>query len=245
MEKYKNFKIKNGVLVEYTGNGGDVIIPEGITSIWEYAFFRCSSLTSIKIPSSVTSIGDYAFYGCSNLTNIEIPDGVMSIGDGAFRGCDSLNYTIEDNFKYLGNKNNPYLYLVRTTLKNIVSASINLDCKYISDYAFRGCKMLTNIKIPKNVTRIGSHAFEGCDSLKSVEIPENVKWICYRAFYSCSSLTNIKIPSGVTNIDYDAFEGCDNLVVQTIKGSRAEEYAGENDIPVEYIKSETDVLANW
>ena len=106
MEKYKNFKIKNGVLMEYTGNGGDVIIPEGITGIWEYAFFRCSSLTSIKIPSSVTSIGDYAFYGCSSLTNIEIPDGVMSIGDGAFRGCDSLNYTTEDNFKYLGNKNN-------------------------------------------------------------------------------------------------------------------------------------------
>ena len=65
----------------------DLVIPEGVTSIGDYAFYYCSSLTSVTIPGSVTSIGDYAFSDCSGLTSVIIPGSVTSIGDGAFRGC--------------------------------------------------------------------------------------------------------------------------------------------------------------
>ncbi len=66
------------------------VIPDSVTSIGDYAFSGCSSLTSITIPDSVTSIGDYAFYGCSSLTSITIPDSVTSIGSSAFSGCSNL-----------------------------------------------------------------------------------------------------------------------------------------------------------
>ncbi|MBQ9543526.1 MAG: leucine-rich repeat domain-containing protein, partial [Clostridia bacterium] len=56
----------------------------------EWAFSRCSGLTSVTIPDSVTGIGRCAFSGCSGLTSVTIPDGVTSIGDGAFSGCDNL-----------------------------------------------------------------------------------------------------------------------------------------------------------
>ena len=65
----------------------DLVIPDGVTSIGNYAFYRCSGLTSVTIPNSVESIGDYAFYCCSGLTSITIPDGVTSIGNDAFYYC--------------------------------------------------------------------------------------------------------------------------------------------------------------
>ena len=68
----------------------NTIIPEGVTSIGNYAFSRCSDLTSISIPEGVTSIGDCAFFNCSGLTSISIPEGVTSIGEDAFSLCDNL-----------------------------------------------------------------------------------------------------------------------------------------------------------
>ena len=75
----------------------EAIIPDGVTSIGDYAFYNCSSLTSITIPDSVTSIGTYAFFKCKSLTEITIPDGVTSIGEETFGGCSSLtNVTFAD-----------------------------------------------------------------------------------------------------------------------------------------------------
>ncbi len=61
---------ENGVLTDYKGSGGDIVIPEGVTSIGWGAFDNCNNLTSITIPEGVTSIGESAFCGCSNLTII-------------------------------------------------------------------------------------------------------------------------------------------------------------------------------
>ncbi len=74
----------NGTLVT------DLIIPEGVTAIKNYAFSECSSLTSITIPNSVTSIGYIAFLRCYRLTSITIPENVTYIESGAFADCWNL-----------------------------------------------------------------------------------------------------------------------------------------------------------
>jgi len=80
-----------------------VIINNGITSIGNYAFYKCTSLTSITIPNSVTSIGEGAFSFCESLTSITIPNFVTSIGDNAFINCSSLtSITIPDSVKSIG-----------------------------------------------------------------------------------------------------------------------------------------------
>ena len=68
----------------------NLVIPNSVTKIKNYAFLGCTKLTNITIPNSVTSIGGYAFSGCSGLTSIEIPNSVTSIGNYAFNGCTGL-----------------------------------------------------------------------------------------------------------------------------------------------------------
>ena len=69
----------------YTGDGGDVVIPDTINSlpvisIGNAAFWFCTSLTSVTIPNSVTSIGADAFYYCFGMSNVMIGNSITSIG---------------------------------------------------------------------------------------------------------------------------------------------------------------------
>ena len=81
----------------------DLVIPNSVTSIGRYAFYRCSALTSVTIGNSVTSIGSGAFGGCSGLTSVIIGNSVTSIGSSAFSGCSGLtSVTIPNSVTSIG-----------------------------------------------------------------------------------------------------------------------------------------------
>ena len=82
-----DFIIENGILKKYTGAGGDVVIPEGVTEIGASAFYWFKNLQSVVIPEGVTKIGDSAFSHCENLQSVVIPEGVTKIGVSAFSCC--------------------------------------------------------------------------------------------------------------------------------------------------------------
>ena len=119
-----------------------VVIENGVTSIGNFAFYNCTSLTSITIPDSVTSIGEWAFKECTSLPSITISSSVTSIEFGTFKGCSSLtSITIPDGVTSIG------------------------------AYAFSYCTSLTSITIPDSVTSIKAYAaFNGCTSLKTISL---------------------------------------------------------------------------
>lgn len=93
-------KVEQGILVDVNNSDivdGEFTIPDGVTSLGNYAFGWCNKLTSIIIPDSVSSIDNYAFYKCTGLTTITIPDSVTSIGVNAFAFCDKLTSLIIGN----------------------------------------------------------------------------------------------------------------------------------------------------
>ena len=105
MSNPSDFHVKNGVLTNYTGSDGDVIIPDGVTSIRSKAFFQCSRLKSVTIQEGVTKIGDWAFIECKGLKRVMIPHSLTSIGNEACEGCSSLtSLTLPQNVSSIGNR---------------------------------------------------------------------------------------------------------------------------------------------
>ena len=191
----------------------NVIINNGVTSIGNFAFSDCTSLTNITIPNSVTSIGDYAFYGCENLINITIQNSVTSIGNFAFCMCTSLTSINVDsnNEKYMSD--NGVLY--------------TKDKKTLIQYPSK--KEKTEYIILQGTTSIGNYAFHYCTNLTNITIPNSVTSIGDNAFYGCENLINITIPNSVTSIGNDVFNGCISLTSINVD-SNNEKYMSDNGV---------------
>ena len=111
-----------------------------VTSIGSFAFYNCTSLTSIDLPN-VTSIGEYAFYNCKSLTSIDLPN-VTSIGNSAFRDCNSLTSIDLPNVTSIQ----------YGTFRSCTSLT-SIDCPNVTSIGtevFYSCNKLTSIIIRTN-----------------------------------------------------------------------------------------------
>lgn len=142
----------NGVLTEYVGPGGDVVVPFGVMSIGESAFAGCDDLRSVVLPWGVTSIRMYAFLDCGSLSSVEIPSTVTEIEDFAFSGCGSLT-SIE-----LSSGLTSIAYCVFEDCVNLSSIELPASVTSIERFAFYGCRDL-NVALFDTVTEISSDAF--------------------------------------------------------------------------------------
>ncbi|MDC7301230.1 leucine-rich repeat protein [Agathobacter ruminis] len=106
-------------------------LPEGITSLPDYAFNSCHNLQTVKFPKSLTSIGEQAFCDCKSLKTMTIPDTVTTLGDSVFQSC---------------------IKLERVTVGKRV--------KKIPEWTFSGCKKFYQLIITGNQTRVEEDAWD-------------------------------------------------------------------------------------
>ena len=221
----------NAIITSFlpTTYAGALVIPDNIegytvTSIGNYAFYDCSSLTSITIPNSVTSIGNNAFQGCNNLASVTFLNNVPTLGGSAFTAPNATTY-------YLTNTNNVNL---ATYFSNIFpdtgSAKFDADLSGIltpndtgaitinmtrssgsivnfSPRQYAGAIVIPSTINSLPVINIGNGAFAYAHGLTSITIPNTVTSINYFAFAN-SNLTSIEIPASVQTIGVEAFWRC-------------------------------------
>lgn len=193
-----------------------------VTSIDDYAFCHCNSLTSVTIGNSVTSIGVWAFEGCSAMTSITIGNLVASIGHGAFYGVNGLESIKVESGNSVYDSRNSCNAIIETASNTLIygckNTTIPNSVTSIGESAFQGCSDLTSITIPNSVTSIGNGAFLGT-GLTSIDIPNSVTSIDSFTFYACIGLTSVNIPNTVTSIGEHAFYHCTGLTSVIIPNS--------------------------
>ena len=243
-----DFTIHDRVILGFSGNGGNVTVPDGFRAIGYEAFARCEGLTGITLPKSVTDIGERAFIECKNLTYVDLPNGLEFLRNSAFNECNSLvSINIPGSVKEIGS-------CAFRGCKNLSKVSLADGIEVIGLLAFLRCSALEEIFIPKSVRCVGSFAFQQCNKLSRISVDEenehytvidgslytkdktklvryasalnqsevvispNVKAIGDGAFAGCE-IKKVTLPEGLVTIGADAFSYCDSLESVNIPSS--------------------------
>ena len=205
----------------YCGNGNlyingqpvtEVVVPDSVTVIKNYAFAGCQSIEKIVVHDNVTSIEYGAFMNCASLETVEFTDqsGLKTIGSCAFQNCTALK-----NFDIPANVVSLYSYAFIGAGIERVTIPANIG---VIDYeTFKDCASLKEVVLHENVREIRKSAFEGCVSLESISFPSSLTTIRENAFKGCSSLTSLTVPDTVKTIEKGAFVNCSGLKTVTIE----------------------------
>ena len=201
-----------------------VIIPESIKIIGRYAFYTCPNL-QFNVFHNGKYLGNASnpYHALIEVADKQIltliaHDDTKTITSGLLSGCTKLSEikvpflgthkedTTRDFLGYFFGSSNAEKQeqgsgLIPSSLKTITIT----DDERIAPYAFRGCKYITNISFPNDISSIGKFAFYDCRSITEISIPDSITEIHERTFYYCMNLTHITIGTGVKSVGYYSF----------------------------------------
>ena len=157
-------------------------------------------ISHLVIPNGVESLNDYAFYNNTLLTSVEIPASLRESGRRAFYGCDGINrvdiYDIDSwvAIDFEEEVSNPLSFAEKLYWNGVKVEHLQLvNVKEISSYAFINCTTIKSLVADNFLQEIGVDAFRNCSALTTVTIGEGIKEIEERAFMGCSMLENVTI----------------------------------------------------
>ena len=211
-----------------------------LDTIGEYAFYGCSSLSTIALPASLKVIKEDAF-SYSGLTSITLGAELDSVGNFAFYGCNALT-TVQwnsPNLKYTNNSGQ-YLFANNTSIQSVTFGS---TVEVVPYGAFRNCTGLTTVSFAdgSQLDTIGERAFEGCSSLSTIALPASLKYIDSYAF-GYTGLTSITTAAQVPpTMGTDVWAEVPTTAVVTVPCGTLSVYRNDTDWGNEFSDIREDV----
>ena len=189
-------------------------VPDGITFIYEMAFYGDTTVREIILPSSVTTIGSGAFGYCPSLRSVNIPAGVTSLGSHAFFNCKSLSEVKFESGCAI-TKIEAYTFAGCSSLEMI---SVPSTVTAIDGYAFYGCTALEGFDFPQGLATIGIYGFAGCSAMSELNgfADSDITSLGSGAFSACNGLSSVELPENLVVIGSSAFADCTKLLDVTI-----------------------------
>ncbi|MBR5426730.1 MAG: leucine-rich repeat protein [Clostridia bacterium] len=177
----KGFVVINGMLINYIGASEQAVIPQNVDRV-NIAAFEKKDISSVVIPDSVTVVDDFAFYKCTKLKSVEFGDGVKEIGKKAFYGCTALSSLNGEGESVMY----PTLETIGANAFfdcKALSGTIDLGTglKSIGANAFANCDQLDGVRVPDTLESIGSYAlgFRMVKKNSGYEPSQNTKFTVY------------------------------------------------------------------
>lgn len=175
------------------------VVISGAVDVPRDMFGKCAGLKKVTLKNGVQSIGERAFEKCSSLESVIFENTVLEkISDGAFSGCSALSsIALPDSVTEI----EKYAFF-ETGLRNI---QLPEKLTLIGAYAFCNCKNLEQVQLPSQLKELGNGAFSSCENLTQIQLPAQLNKLGTDAFRNCTSLDKIDIPAGLTQIESDTF----------------------------------------
>ena len=198
----------------------EIVLPEGMTSIGDYAFADCSKVKEVIIPDSVISIYGGAFANCTELACLRIPKSVKYITNTR---VDGTNWNILDNYLHGCSK---------LITAGPIGSSCNIEYGWnieIPHEAFWNCGNLESLHIASGITKIAEMAIYNNVNLESITVDESnteydsIDGVLFTKdgktlikYPENKSGTQYSVPTGTMTIGENAFNNCDNLTKVTL-----------------------------
>ncbi len=222
---------------------GTYSLPEGITTICDFACEDARDVQGFQVPTTTKTIGAYAFNGGGNINEVTFASvsTVTNIGEGAFSKNANLHVTLPASVTNIG----AYCFAY---CQNIVVDISGSSLVSIPSYCFLQCDNIHSLTIPATVRVLDAYAFYGCNNLNDITFTGTLDKIGTGAFQGCNNLHSITVPSGVTTIENNTFDGCWNLTTivlpETVKTIGDNAFADCKNIQTFVIPSSVTYISN-
>lgn len=235
----------------------DIILPEGVKTVSDYAFYGCEYIEEVNIPKTVEYIGERAF-AYTGIREVNIPESVSYIGQSAFDSDSVESISVDAESKNYSSKNgvlfdkngktliqypassNREVYFIPPSVSvigenafvdsgNLLKVFIPMTVTEIGNYAFMRCFYLNDLYVPDSVKIIGDGAFRNNESMKSIRLPAQVESWGENVLSYCTSLESVVLPEGIETVGDDV-KGCYALKEITLPSTvnKIDNFAFEN-----------------